>query len=524
MRHFLILLLLVLTPWAAHANTPETPETKVQTRLIAGQSAVVPHQSMQVGIELNVPAGWHIYGPTSANIGLPTQVDWHLPAGYRMSDIAWPDEEKFKFQKISGRGYTGKVILPALLTPPDTAKAGDSAQVGAHVEWLVCKEVCIPENADLFLQLPVAATAVPTADANLLNPVGIELDPLTLTSAILLALLGGLVLNLMPCVFPILSMKAISLIQKSRYENRRDVVKSGWLYAAGVITSFWVLAGILIVLKWVGVSAGWGLQLQSPVFILLLAAVLFIVGLMLSDILRINGSVFSQFGDVLTHRPSFWGPFFTGVLAVLVATPCTAPFMGGAMFFAFTQNLLVTLLVFTALGLGLAAPYLFLTLYPPILKLLPKPGEWMVTLKRALAIPMYLAAGWLVWVFVQQTAIIPHHTAKYSEPYSEKRLAELRAAHQPVFVNMTASWCITCLLNEKDTLSRTEVQAAFKEHHVAYLAGDWTDRNAAITQFLAEYRRVGVPLYVYFPPMGKPKVLPQILTPRIVEGAITGKP
>lgn len=512
-RHFFLVFLLGLLslPLAATAAT-------VNAKLISDKTAIVSGETSQIGVLFSIPPGWHIYGRAAVDTGLPTVIKLNLPDGFIAGDIAWPREEAFNFQGITGQGYSGKILLPAKLHAPKNLKSGATIPIAAHVEWLVCKDICIPEQADLLLSLPVASIAQDSEQAVLFSDSSSA--PKTTTAeflrSIMLALLGGLLLNLMPCVFPILSMKAMGLVKKSGYEKRAEIVQSGLFYAAGVIASFWVLAAVLILLKAVGASVGWGVQLQSPAFVLLLSVVLLTLGLMFSDFIRIKDS-FVNIGNSLTRAPSHWGTFFTGALAVIVAAPCTAPFMGGAMFYAFTQHWPITLAVFTALGIGLAAPYLCITLYPPALKLLPPPGAWMVKLKKILALPLYAAAIWLLWVFVQQVGIVStavNH--KNAQPYSASRLAELRAAHQPVFVNMTAAWCITCIFNEKNALSRDEVQSQFKADHITYLVGDWTNRDAEITKFLANYYRVGVPLYVYFPVRGEPKILPQILTPEIV--------
>ncbi|MFD1356257.1 protein-disulfide reductase DsbD family protein, partial [Methylorubrum suomiense] len=227
-----------------------------------------------------------------------------------------------------------------------------------------------------------------------------EAETLTLWSAAGLALLGGLVLNLMPCVFPVLSIKVLSLVKQAG-EARGRVRLHGLAYTAGVVASFLGLAGLLIALKAGGAGIGWGFQLQSPVVVILLAYGLFAVGLSLSGVVHVGGRL-AGLGDGLTRRSGYQGSFFTGVLATLVATPCTAPFMGAAVGFALTQPAWVGLLVFACLGLGLALPFLALTAFPGALSLLPRPGAWMETVKGALAFPVYATAAWLVWVLAQQ--------------------------------------------------------------------------------------------------------------------------
>ncbi len=500
----------------------------VQARLVAQHKAIVAGQKETIGVAFHIPPGWHIYGRKVGDVGLATTVEWHLPDGFTSSKITWPPEESFTFEGTAGTGYTGDLLLPITITAPKNLESGEHLHFAAHAEWLVCKDICVPESTDLLLSLPVAATAQLGNDAALFDTPGRTAKPLAafvlpdmhFWRAMIFAFIGGLILNLMPCVFPILSMKALGLIKKSHYDNRTHVIAGGIAYACGVIMSFWVLALALIALKSAGAAIGWGVQMQSPGFIAILAAVLLLIGLMLTDVIKIKNS-FANFGGGAAARTDYIGTFCTGALAVLVATPCTAPFMGGAMFYAFTQSWPVTLLVFTALGLGLAAPYLLLTLYPPALKILPRPGQWMLTLKKVLAIPMFVAAIWLTWVFIQQISIQQASKNANAIPYSAARLDELRNAHQPVFVDMTAAWCITCIFNEKNALARKEVQDLFRKNHITYMIGDWTNRDGEITEFLREYGRVGVPLYVYFPADSGPVILPQILTTGILAKEIS---
>jgi thiol:disulfide interchange protein DsbD len=405
---------------------------------------------------------------------------------------------------------------------------------------------------------------------------------LMLASALLLALLGGVILNLMPCVLPVLSIKALSLIKHAQ-QSPEQTRLHGLAYTLGILVSFGLLGGILIGLKAGGAQIGWGFQFQSPLFVLLVAYLMFTVGLSLSGVFSIGGSA-AGIGSSLAQRSGYSGSFFTGVLATIVATPCTAPFMGAALGFALSQSPVVLLSVFLSLGLGLALPYLLLSLWPSLQRRLPKPGLWMDRLKQGLAFPMYGAAVWLVWVLAQQagvnsvavalggmviiafgawlyeftklsgkiaqrsgsgiaalslglalvggyfgvataTPVSPLsnvESTKNYEPYSAERLNELRSQGKPVFLNMTAAWCISCLVNEKVALSQHSVIDTFKRSGIIYLKGDWTNRDPEITTLLAEFGRSGVPLYVFFPEgiTSKPVVLPQILTPELVTQAV----
>ncbi len=387
-----------------------------------------------------------------------------------------------------------------------------------------------------------------------------------LVEALLFALVGGFILNLMPCVFPILAMKAMGLTRLSGSE-RLVVRRHALSYTAGVVLAFAALGATLLTLRGAGSAVGWGFQFQSPIAVTLLAWVLFVVGLNLSGVFTI-GARLAGIGQGLTARGGHAGSFGTGVLAVLVATPCTAPFMGAAIAAALAAPAPLTMLVFVAMGFGLASPYALLAVAPGLAQWLPRPGRWMDVLRGALAFPMYGAAVWLLWVvsleageagvltvaggalllalgawalglaqhcggrargFGRSVAIVAVLGAFASlmrldaaplptkidtaEHFTADRLASLRAEGRPVFVNMTAAWCVTCLVNERVALSPEKVRAAFAEHGVAYLKGDWTTGDPAITAFLRIHARDGVPLYVLYPAgNAAPTVLPQILT------------
>lgn len=389
-----------------------------------------------------------------------------------------------------------------------------------------------------------------------------------LWAVLLMAAAGGFILNLMPCVFPVLSLKALSIAGNSgqRKQQQRDAL---W-YSLGVVLSFVALAAVLLALRAAGTAVGWGFQLQSPLLVAALAYLLFVLGLSLSGLVQFGLGLMNA-GGSLTQQKGAKGSFFTGVLAVIVASPCTAPFMGGALGYAVTQPPALALLVFVALGLGMALPFLLLAYIPALAQLLPKPGGWMETLKQLLAYPLYLSAIWLAWVFGRQTGIdalalllcgavalaaacwlwgrwqfarksraepalavglvvlafwlvwvaVPagsataaaQNTGAHWQNWSAERQAQLQEAGKPVLVNMTADWCITCLVNERVALNTDSSKAALALYDVTYLKGDWTRRDAAITAYLHQYQRDGVPLYVLYWPGQPAEVLPQILTP-----------
>ncbi|HBN89446.1 MAG TPA: thiol:disulfide interchange protein [Rheinheimera sp.] len=400
-------------------------------------------------------------------------------------------------------------------------------------------------------------------------------DPTALWLILLLAGAGGILLNLMPCVFPVLSLKALSIAGHGQV-RRQQQLQALW-YSLGVVMSFVMLAILLIVLRSAGAAVGWGFQLQNPYLVALLVYLLFALGLSLSGVVQFGLGLMNT-GSAVADSGGSRGAFFTGVLAVVVASPCTAPFMGTALGYAVSQEAAIALLIFAALGFGMALPFLLLALVPGFSRVLPKPGVWMDTLKQWLAYPLYLSAVWLLWVYGRQSGVdaqamlligvvciaaacwlwgrrqlslagngsvmlaavllllalalpgfAPYQqrnpadtaTADQSwQSWSADTLSELRQQGKPVLVNMTADWCITCLVNERVALSSDSTKAALALYDVTYLKGDWTLRDAAITEYLRLYQRDGVPLYVLYWPGQQPEVLPQILTPDTVPQAL----
>ncbi|MFQ3324948.1 MAG: thiol:disulfide interchange protein [Pseudomonadales bacterium] len=417
-------------------------------------------------------------------------------------------------------------------------------------------------NADLNTITELDRSPSSAADNRDTNQAG---TPITLIIAIAMAFVGGLILNLMPCVLPVLTLKVLSF---SRQTNSRQLKLQAWAYTTGVIASFVFIAALLIALKASGQAIGWGFQLQSAWFVGALVYLFFVLGLAMFGSLEL-GSSFMGTGQTATEQGGVKGSFFTGVLATVVASPCTAPFMGTALGFAVAQDWYTALLVFASLGAGMAFPFLLLSYWPKLQQYLPKPGQWMERFKQFMAFPLWATAIWLLTVVTAQAgslgmAIIlcgclliamaiwfrgslggmlkvvlaaiaiglllslqlrlenkPSQN-NLSNAYSPEKLTQLRSEGKAVFINVTADWCITCKVNEQIVLGTEEFEDAVKINDVSYIIADWTSYDPEISTLLAQYRRTGIPLYLLFPKNSaeKARVLPQLLTKDIVMSAL----
>lgn len=398
-----------------------------------------------------------------------------------------------------------------------------------------------------------------------------ESDSLIFTLAI--ALVGGLILNLMPCVFPVLGIKIMGFVNQAGADRKR-VAMHGWVFSLGVLASFWSLAALLAVLRASGDQLGWGFQLQSPGFVFVLAAIMLVFAMAMSGVFEFGLSA-TGVGAGLQSKEGYTGSFFTGVLATVVATPCSAPFLAPALGAALALPLVSSFAVFTAIAIGLSLPYLLLSIFPGAIKVLPRPGAWMETFKQAMAFPLYATVGFLVWVLAGQTSeggslnaifgltIValavwlygryatfsakparrrigigggilllalgaalgwprsPQPTDIVWEKWSPAAIAAAQAEGRPVYVDFTARWCGTCQANKKYVFSSDEVKAFFRDQNVVTLKADWTNQDPAITAELAKWNRSAVPFnLVYLPGQSEPTILPEILTPSIVLEAL----
>lgn len=673
---------------SAETNSDNEPEQYVQVRVIADKTQVKGGETIRLGLEQTIYPKWHVYWKNPGDSGTPTDLQWNLPKGFKVSELEYPVPLKIPYGPLTNYGHEGQIVLLQNLTLPEDI-GSMPFRLDAKVNLLVCHEICIPESYDIsivlnggtkaepekinaaekqrpteknwpatfheedgnfiikvitedvseiakakdffiapenwgpidnntdakidilnsgfqitqkrgerelsnFKTLPIVASykvdgkqksfrIITKPDTMAVTANTTENGSITIIQALLFALIGGMILNLMPCVFPVLSMKALSLVNLQEKEEKKARAY-GLSYTAGILVSFGIIATTLLLLKAGGSQIGWGFQLQSPAVIIVLTYLLFIIGLNLSSFFELPNHL-AGLGQKLTQKSGHSGTFFTGVLATLVATPCTAPFMGAAMGFALTQPASISMLVFLTLGLGLALPYLALCYIPALRSKLPKPGHWMETFRQFLAFPMFLTTAWLVWVLSQQvnemgvlcallgliaiafviwlikvmpekgigklfskililasilfivsSVVIPTTKSQTTqnmedlgnaEAFTPEKLSTLLEGNDPIFTNMTAAWCITCKVNEKVALSHDKAKNLFEEKNIQYLKGDWTNQNPIITNYLDSFGRSGVPLYVYYGPRNsqsgerpEPVVLPQILTFGVLEKVI----
>lgn len=696
---------------SAGASVVTTPYVRAELVAHAPQG-IAPGQPLQLGLLITHQPDWHTYWKNPGDSGLPTQLDWQLPAGLDASEIAWPAPRKFPIGTLANYGYDGQVLLPVAVTVPPGWRPdplATEATFQLHASWLVCRQECIPEEGRFTLQVPLQGTtalhaaafqAAAEAHPRPLQPAdgssarvqdgalllrvaglpaawqgrelgvfpetpgvvqtaaspaqqwqdggvwtasvplspqrseGPEPLPLVLTeggagvqlalpveggwppaaalatvspalaaalaanaqnapaapagagvtaaplptwlAALAGALLGGLLLNLMPCVFPVLAIKVAGFARHG--QDLRAQRLGGLAYAAGVVLSFLLLGALMLALRAAGEAVGWGFQLQSPAVVAGLAALFTLIGLNLAGVFEFGRMLPSSLASLQARHPVA-DAFLTGVLAVAVASPCTAPFMGASLGLTATLPAAQALTIFAALGVGLALPYVLAAWLPAVARALPRPGAWMDTLRRLLAFPMFATVVWLTWVLGQQVGIdgaaallillvllalavwtltlrgrtravlaplsiaagacaawlwapklveiqpLPVAAAAAQadgswQPWAPELPAQIVASGRPVFVDYTAAWCVTCQYNKQTTLSDEAVLQDFAAKGVTLLRADWTRRDPAITAALGELGRSGVPVYVLQAPGRAPVVFSEILGRRELRQAL----
>lgn len=510
---------------AARGASAEAATDKVAMTLYTQYDEVSPQQNMGILLKFKMTPGWHIFGPNPGEIAMPTQIKWQLPDGFAVEEIGWSRDREFVADEIVQRGYGETAYYQALIRP--AALGENKAEFTVSAKWLACGEECVPEQKTLTLVLPATEhKQQPTkqweqelsAAETWFMPDQNSQTTVSLWWILLLALGGGIIMNAMPCVFPILALKVLALV-RSPSGNARQNRLEALCYMAGVVISFLSMAALLMWLRLKGEHIGWGFQLQSPWFVGIMAVLFIVIGLMFLDVIVIKDK-FAAIGAGKFGGPSF-NAFITGLLAVLIASPCTAPFMGVAIGYALSAPVTVYYPVFLCLGLGYALPFVLAGLFPRFIhRILPKPGQWMDILKKVFAIPVFLTAAWLLWVLYYQ--LKPQSTeALRWQKYDAEVVESLVEKHQPVFIDFTAKWCLTCLMNKRSSLDTKDFARLAEEHHLVLFRADWTNSDAAVSKALEAYGRNSVPLYVYYDGKSKDyKILPQILTPGIIKKSL----
>lgn len=512
-----------LTVCQAQALELSKNSDKVDVALVSAYDAVNPNQNLEFLIRFNMKGGWHIFAQNPGEIGMPTQVEWQLPRGYQVLETSWSKDKPFENEGIIQYGYGDTAYYKTTIRPhPEIL---NQAPIKVKTKWLACQEECVPGSADFEFTLPLThQDLVPIPQWNeeiaaaqrwFFPETG---QPVYWGAVLFMAFLGGLILNFMPCILPILTIKAISLAQSSfdRRKNRLEAL----FYTLGVIVSFLIVATILLVLRLNGEYAGWGFQLQSPVFVGVMIVIFAVIALMLLDVISFNNPLANAAGR-MSFKNHLISSFMTGFLAVLIASPCSAPFMGIAIGYTLTAPPAAYYPVFLALGIGYALPFALIHLYPQAIhRILPNPGKWMILLKRIFAIPVILTCIWLGWVLYAQVARpnMAESAILNWQPYDEQTVEKQILDKQPVFIDFTAKWCLTCLLNKKSSLQSDVFAKLAEQKGINLYTADWTNNDEHIAKALEKYGRNSIPLYIYYD--GKSDdylILPQLLTPQILE-------
>ncbi|MCA9803825.1 MAG: thioredoxin family protein [Cyanobacteria bacterium HKST-UBA02] len=390
----------------------------VKVRMIADRDALVPGGKIRLGIVYELEPHWHIYYKEPGDAGMPTSIEWNFPPGFQAGELIWEKPTKFSDAGIVTYGYQDRMVLAADVAVPDSLKPGEKVEIKALSKWLSCKDICIPGQGEASLTLPVSASAGDSPDKKDLDRPGFtgSVDDLgksagtgsTSETAVssepdseksiayyfLFALVGGFILNFMPCVLPVIAIKVMSLIEQADEEPAR-VKLLGAVFSAGIVSAFLVLASLVLLVRAAGESVGWGFQFQYPGFIIAMCVIVLLLSLSLFGLFYFSFSTGQDKLDQLSQKEGLTGSFFKGVLATTLSTPCTAPFLGTALGFAFSQPAWVVLGIFFASGLGMSLPYLVLTAFPALMKRIPKPGAWMEKFKESMG---FILLGTVIWL------------------------------------------------------------------------------------------------------------------------------
>lgn len=557
-------------------------------------------ESLLIGVQIATKAGWHFYWAGIGTELLEPTISWNLPEGYTVEAVNHPKPSLFDYGGFMGYGYNGSTVFLYRLLRENSAiedyTLGDLVEVTASVDWVLCKDVCIFGSEKVSLGWTVSDRDLLTEKSALLNSLLESKEPkqnktlekrfleMGLLGWLLAAFLGGVILNLMPCVLPLLSIKVFSLIEHAGSDPSKRFIH-GLMYSVGVILSFIALAIVLMGLRSLGEEVGWGFQLQDPFFITFLIMLFFLLGLNMLGLFEIGSSLARLSNASISNRSDWLGSFATGILAAVVGAPCVGPFLGGVSGIALQVDMALGILIFAMIGFGMAFPFLILSWVPGLLRFLPKPGAWMVRFRQVMGGVLILSTAFLIWVvkqsvsfdgvfrvfvlllFILLAGYLLGRWGRISESKATQRRAKLASlvlilipgfivgqqldhlydevaskdivyedgvwekwyessvgatldSGQGVFIDFTASWCLICQSNKALVLRKKKTEALFDKYGIRLFVADWTQNDPEITRALESYGRSGVPLYILKTPNGTEQILPQNLNYSLLETAV----
>ena len=529
----ILLFLLFITSFSfislAQKNSEKTlvSHEHVSLELISSVNSIPKENNLHLGLYFKLDPGWKIYWKYPGKAGYPPGIDWVKSKNIKDLEILWPKPEEFEILGMESLGYSKEVILPIKLIIENN---NEKLLANFDVDYLTCKKICIPFNDNLILNIPTGDGQVSEYGkvinqyidkSNYLNYSSL-LNPDSILLFLFIAFVGGVILNFMPCVFPVLSLKIYNVLSQQQQNINNKTIKRNFLATIlGIIFSFFVLSLITVLLKSLGHSLGWGFQFQSPIFLSFMILILILFSLNLIDVFSIDIPFFFKkfLNKVINFNKKsseFFQNFLLGSFITILSTPCSAPFIGTALGFAFVSSNQVIFLIFFCISLGLSSPYIILATKPQILSFLPKPGLWMKKFKYFLSFLLILTAIWLASVLLIQINAINNDSKNNNWlNFDTIKLKELVNENNIVFVDITADWCMTCFYNKKTVLDRKKVKNIFEKYDVKKMRGNLTKPNKEINKYINSYGRFGIPANVIYSPSAPQGVLlPEVLTVR----------
>ena len=500
----------------------------VSIEVISSVNSIYKENNLYLGLYFKLDPGWKIYWKYPGKAGYPPNIDWSKSKNIKDLEILWPKPEKFKILGMKSVGYSKEVILPIKLILENN---NEELIVNFDVDYLTCKKICIPFNDNLKLNIPIGDGKISKYGkiineyidkSNYSNYSNYSnfLNPDSILFFLFIAFIGGVILNFMPCVFPVLSLKIYNVLTQQQKKINNKTIKRNFLATIlGIIFSFFILSLLIVLLKNLGHSLGWGFQFQSPFFLSFMILILILFSLNLTDVFSIDiPIVFKKFINRVINfnkkNSEFFQNFFLGSFITILSTPCSAPFIGTAVGFAFISSDQIIFLIFFCISLGLSSPYIILATKPQILLFLPKPGLWMKKFKYFLSLLLILTAIWLSKVLLIQINAINNDSKNNNWiDFDTIKISELVNENKIVFVDITADWCLTCFYNKKTVLDRKKVKNIFETYDVKKIRGDLTKPNREINKYINSFGRFGIPFNVIYSSSAPQGILlPEVLT------------